>query len=371
MTPEITVCMAVYKGEATVKDAIESVLAQTFESFELLISVDPSGDQSAAICRAYADHPKVTLIENPARLGWVGNFNACLDRVNTPFFAFCHNDDTFYPRFLDLLHARLSPVPGAVAAFGGIERHGLQNKIVHPKDCIGTPAFRAKACLDGNMPAYGLKNLMRSDPVLNGLRLPAIGKEGFCADWPFAFAYSLAGDFLSVQEVLYRKEFSADSASAQWLNVPVETLIRNLASLDLHFLRMIAAAGLDLQDRQDLVRRVLLRIPAAAIDNPADLRALSDAIDFALPTLIIAELLGDAGDPVSRFGDPEGQIAAQAQFRRVIAAHFNRLDDPATAERYQEQANRLHPDPTAARAIDRSGPGFLGRITKRWLGKSS
>lgn len=56
MTPPIvTVLLPVYNGDRYLHAAVESILAQTFESFELLIVDDGSTDGTEPICRAFTD----------------------------------------------------------------------------------------------------------------------------------------------------------------------------------------------------------------------------------------------------------------------------------------------------------------------------
>ena len=56
MTPPIvTVLMPVYNGDRYLHAAVESILAQTFESFELLIVDDGSTDGTGLICRSFGD----------------------------------------------------------------------------------------------------------------------------------------------------------------------------------------------------------------------------------------------------------------------------------------------------------------------------
>ncbi|MEA2899484.1 MAG: hypothetical protein QOJ84_5099, partial [Bradyrhizobium sp.] len=57
--PRLSVLMAVYNGGAYLGEAIESVLAQTFTDFELLVVNDGSTDDSGAILARYAEDPRL------------------------------------------------------------------------------------------------------------------------------------------------------------------------------------------------------------------------------------------------------------------------------------------------------------------------
>jgi len=51
--PRVSIGMPVYNGERFLQEALDSVLAQTFEDFEVIISDNASTDATEGICRAY------------------------------------------------------------------------------------------------------------------------------------------------------------------------------------------------------------------------------------------------------------------------------------------------------------------------------
>lgn len=53
-SPCVSVGLAVYNGENYIREAIDSILNQTFKDFELIISDNASTDRTAEICQAYA-----------------------------------------------------------------------------------------------------------------------------------------------------------------------------------------------------------------------------------------------------------------------------------------------------------------------------
>jgi len=95
--PHVTVIMPVYNGEAYVREAIDSILGQTFSDFELLIINDGSSDHSAAIVRSYQD-ARIRLIENPTNLGLVPTLNRGLQLARGMFIARMDGDDRSLPQ---------------------------------------------------------------------------------------------------------------------------------------------------------------------------------------------------------------------------------------------------------------------------------
>ena len=66
--PEVTVLMSVYNGQRYLKEAIESILCQTWTDIEFLIINDGSRDNSGEILRSF-DDPRIRLVDNPTNVG--------------------------------------------------------------------------------------------------------------------------------------------------------------------------------------------------------------------------------------------------------------------------------------------------------------
>jgi glycosyltransferase involved in cell wall biosynthesis len=94
------VCIPTCDGELFLAEAIESVLAQTFEAFELLIVDDCSSDRTLEIVSRYAD-PRLRVYQNHERLGIAGNWNRCLELARGGYFSLFHQDDVMLPANLE------------------------------------------------------------------------------------------------------------------------------------------------------------------------------------------------------------------------------------------------------------------------------
>lgn len=98
--PEISVCIPVYNCEQYIGAAIESVLKQTFQSFELIILDNCSTDRTLEVIRRY-DDPRIRVIENESNIGAGGNWNKALKEANGRFIKILCADDLIYPTCLD------------------------------------------------------------------------------------------------------------------------------------------------------------------------------------------------------------------------------------------------------------------------------
>ena len=90
-TPIVSVVMPVYNTAKYVEAAIESVLAQSFLDFELLIIDDEGTDNSIELCRAYTD-PRVRIISQKNR-GLAGARNTGIREARGQFVALLDSDD--------------------------------------------------------------------------------------------------------------------------------------------------------------------------------------------------------------------------------------------------------------------------------------
>jgi glycosyltransferase involved in cell wall biosynthesis len=73
MTPRVSIGLPVYNGENFVGQAIASLLAQTFEDLELIISDNASTDRTEDICRDFAAHDRrIRYTRNARTLAWLG-----------------------------------------------------------------------------------------------------------------------------------------------------------------------------------------------------------------------------------------------------------------------------------------------------------
>lgn len=94
----VTVIMGIYNCEKTLSEAIDSLLAQTFTDWQLIMCDDGSVDGTANIAKKYAaSYSNITLLFNDKNLGLAATLNHCLDHVSTPFTARMDGDDICSP----------------------------------------------------------------------------------------------------------------------------------------------------------------------------------------------------------------------------------------------------------------------------------
>src|SRR5258708_1752854 len=98
MTPRITVLMPVFNRERFVDEAIQSVVAQEFADFELLIVDDGSTDRTPELLRAWAQRDaRIVVVTSPQNQGIPAALNRGLRHARAPYVARLDSDDIMMP----------------------------------------------------------------------------------------------------------------------------------------------------------------------------------------------------------------------------------------------------------------------------------
>ena len=109
-SPKVSVIMPVFNSASYVKQAIESVLSQTYSNWELIVCDDGSTDSSAQIVAEVAVRDgRVILLRNVNSEGAPRARNRCLEKASGRFIAFLDSDDVWYSNKLSLqIHHMIS-----------------------------------------------------------------------------------------------------------------------------------------------------------------------------------------------------------------------------------------------------------------------
>jgi glycosyltransferase involved in cell wall biosynthesis len=116
--PKVSVLIPTYNYARFLAEAIESVLAQDFQDFELLIADDCSADNTAEVVRPFcARDARVHFAVNSTNLGMVNNWNQCLEQARGEYIKFLFGDDKLiHPQALSKMLALMRQYPSAVLA---------------------------------------------------------------------------------------------------------------------------------------------------------------------------------------------------------------------------------------------------------------
>jgi glycosyltransferase involved in cell wall biosynthesis len=98
--PAVSVCIPVYNGAAFIAAAVESVLAQTFPDFELIVLDNASTDETPNILKRVKDS-RLRIVRHTANIGATANFNAALREAHGEWVKILCADDLLYPDCLN------------------------------------------------------------------------------------------------------------------------------------------------------------------------------------------------------------------------------------------------------------------------------
>jgi hypothetical protein len=100
-TPRVSVLMAVHNGELYLREAVESILNQTFADFEFIIVDDGSIDNTWSILQDYAaNEPRIALVQNETNIGLTKSLNRGIELGRGEYVARMDADDISLPRRL-------------------------------------------------------------------------------------------------------------------------------------------------------------------------------------------------------------------------------------------------------------------------------
>lgn len=130
-SPKVSIGLPVYNGENYLEKALDSILSQTFEDFELVISDNASNDRTEEICRTYAaGDSRICYFRNASNIGGSNNGNLTFKLSKGKYFRWAGHDDIFAPELLEKCVAILDEDPAIVLC------HPLTVKIDENGDVI-------------------------------------------------------------------------------------------------------------------------------------------------------------------------------------------------------------------------------------------
>ncbi|MGB7444381.1 MAG: glycosyltransferase family A protein [Coleofasciculaceae cyanobacterium] len=116
--PRVSIGLPVYNGEQFLREALDSILTQTFTDFELIISDNSSTDGTEEICREYAaKDQRIRYYRNEQNLGAAGNYNRAFELAKGEYFKWAACDDICQPAFIETCVKVLDYQPEVVLCY--------------------------------------------------------------------------------------------------------------------------------------------------------------------------------------------------------------------------------------------------------------
>ena len=101
---KISILMATYNGETYLREQLDSIISQTYQTLEILIQDDNSSDNTYAILEEYANKdPRIIIHQNEQNLGIVDNFYDIIDKSTGEYIAISDQDDVWHLEKIEIL----------------------------------------------------------------------------------------------------------------------------------------------------------------------------------------------------------------------------------------------------------------------------
>lgn len=209
--PRLSIGLPVYNGDKYLSESLESLLGQTYEEFELIISDNASTDGTAEICRHYAEQDsRIRYVRQDHNIGCAPNHNFVLTESKGELFKSASHDDLYASELIERCIEALDGDPRVVLAHSWsavIDSSGAVAQLVdYPvaTDLTRAPDRLRSMLFDGWGDDEG--GVVR----MAVLRRTALHGSYHFADRTFTVELALHGPFYMVPERLYFRRFHSE-----------------------------------------------------------------------------------------------------------------------------------------------------------------
>jgi hypothetical protein len=227
--PRVSVVLPVWNGELFVARAVESILAQTFRSFELIVVDDGSTDRTASILEEFARRDRRVVLIRSAHGGLSHALNAGIDVARGLCIARMDADDVSLPKRLEKQMAYLDANPDCVVIGSGVEVIDDAGAVVGETTFAETHEAITAALIGGRSPIAHPTVVVRRDALVaaggyDGSRYPS-------EDFDLWLKLSRVGRLANMSESLlqYRRHQGAVSVRDRAQQLAMTTSIVNEA----------------------------------------------------------------------------------------------------------------------------------------------
>ena len=142
--PNVSICIPSYNCGAFIGKAIQSVLDQTYQDFEIIVIDDCSTDNSEEVVKSFKD-PRIKFFKNEKNLGMVPNTNKALKLASGEFVGVLHPDDYYAPKMIETTLKAFSENPEVGFIYSSYVVVDKDDKIVTKiKLCDCNKTFKSK-----------------------------------------------------------------------------------------------------------------------------------------------------------------------------------------------------------------------------------
>ncbi len=215
--PILSIGMPAYNSEQDLEAAIDAILAQTFENFELIISDNGSTDRTQEICEAYCRQDKrVNYHRNSENIGASGNYNKVFELSRAKYFKWASSNDHCEPDFFERCIDALEQNPKAVLAYPKTRLYsGRLDNYFDYQESLSTVGMESPA----ERMAHVIDEL-RLNNIMNGIFLREVLAKTplmipfFASDSCLMAEVALYGEFEEIDEYLFYRQMDQESSTS-------------------------------------------------------------------------------------------------------------------------------------------------------------
>ncbi len=215
--PLVSIGLAVRNGALYLAQALDSILAQTFGDFEVIVSDNASTDATEDICRRYAQQDRrIRYSRNPRNIGGANNENLTVQLARGKYFRWAAHDDMLAPELLaECVHV-LEQNPDIVLCYSyivAIDQLGREiNVTTHTRGTSPTPHQRLRELMYRDHACEMIYGLIRTD-VLRTTRLQQNYTD---SDRTLLCELALRGRFCELPAPLFYKRYHPANVYLDW-----------------------------------------------------------------------------------------------------------------------------------------------------------
>ena len=208
--PRVSIGVPVFNGENFLEEALDSILAQTYRDFELIISDNASTDRTEEICAAYAARDKrIRYHRNEKNLGAAKNFNQVFELSTGEYFKWASHDDVCAPQYIERCVSVLDSRPSVVLCYGKtviVDEQGTRLKAYD--DCLDLHSQRPHERYERFHDCFGRAIGAECNAVFGVVRASALKMTPLIGSYPASDTVllgrlALLGKFHEIPEPLF------------------------------------------------------------------------------------------------------------------------------------------------------------------------
>lgn len=226
------------------KEAIDSILAQTYTDFELIIVNDASPEDLDSIVKSY-DDPRIRYYVNEQNIGGkdlVAQWNHCLEYATGEYIILASDDDVYFPQYLEKMDALVRKYPNVNVFRPRVQRIDADGNIVHIEGFIPEytsllefPYYRFCEYIQSGIPFYIIKKEILlanggfvSYPLAwyaDDAIVAIMAQNGMVSSSEILFSFRVSGESISTKEndaSTLKKKIEATNQYYDWFTTFIE-----------------------------------------------------------------------------------------------------------------------------------------------------